>query len=1161
MTDRLLRSIDPSGNAVVHAAAGTGKTWLLTSRIVRLLMAGAQPGAIVAITFTRKAAQEMADRVHRRLFDMAGVPDEKLGQMLLEIGIAPERDSLATARALYERVLTSPHTLRTTTFHAFCQELLQRFAFEAGIAPGFEVVEDNAELRRQAWQALTHGLTQAAAGQTVEAMDTLLRTLGSLTSVREALYDFLDHCSDWWAYTEGADDPLTAAIERLTALYGPIDSDPCQTLLAQEHFRVLCHDFIDAASPRPETSLRARLRAAEGALSAGDRRDAIFATMVSAFLTQKGTRRVLAKSAGKRTAAKGQTLAEIHDRLCDALEDTIEKRKTAAAFLQTGAWYRCGAQLLAHYQQLKQERGQLDFADLEWLTYRLLTSGDHAEWVQYKLDQRIDHLLIDEFQDTNPTQWRLLLPLLQELAAGDPERRRSVFLVGDEKQSIYRFRRAEPQLFQQAHDWLVSHTQASAHTQDDSWRSSPAILAFINQIFSPPHRDLADAASAIYSLPDFRPHTAHYAARPGYVELRPLIERDDRDNEPKPGKVAFRNPLTTPRESDEDRRYRDEAAWIADRIRSLIDAGIGIETHSASGSSVRRVRYGDILVLLRDRAHAQAYEDALRDAGIPFLGASRGQFQDALEIRDLTNLLRVLVSPQDDLALAGVLRSPLFAFTDEALMALAAEKTRLPWWQRLGEQATRSTASDVVTRTWRLLDRWRTLADRVPVHDLLDRIFFEGDVLARYDSAVPGQLRARVQANIKRFIALALEFDSGRYPSLSRFIRTLETGRPDSGELPADASLTSPDDGVRVLTIHAAKGLEAPVVFLADAARGGTPRARVPWTLIDWPVETAGPTRMLLGGHQDRLDRIGLTVHEAQRAAAQREEANLLYVAMTRARQMLFLSGCAPTRGAELGWYGFIQKRLQHMQDVTTIDHVRIDLQRIESGEAATAVTGTFRFGVMPEAAAAPPPPVYSIVTDTRLHHPFEIDRHPARRRPSERLDDQPQPTGGAGSWRDPRARGIVIHRALDLATSIADRESAHQQLLREFAHTIPASGLKECWQEALAVIDAPALRDLFDPSQYREARNELPLLYRDGDDDVYGFIDRIVRTESTVTIIDYKSNRVTSADDLTAVSAHYAPQLELYARGLARIWPAERLRAVVVFTSLPQAIDVPLAR
>jgi len=1155
MSNPLIAAIHPSTNAVVHAAAGTGKTWLLTSRIVRLLLAGVEPGAILAITFTRKAAQEMTARVHQRLLAMAVATETERDALFQELGVADDETSRELAPRLYEKVLASTQPLRTTTFHAFCQELLRRFAFEAGVPPAFDIVEDTESLRSEAWLALTHDLTVHAADTAAQAMDLLLRELGGLNAVREALYEFLDHCSDWWAYTENAANPLDAALQQLFTTYGALDENPARTLLERLDFAKHCRDFVAAVGPSVPASMRDRVRAAEAAgASPSDDPDHALTALVTGFFTQKGAPRSLPKAVAENSAADGQTLSELHRQMCSAIEHAWMARQERLAHTQTAAWYRCGERFLTHYQHLKQERGQLDFADLEWLAYRLLAHGDQAAWVQYKLDQRIDHLLVDEFQDTNPTQWRLILPLLQELAAGDPERQRSVFLVGDEKQSIYRFRRAETQLFHQAHHWLMAHAGAQPFTQDVSWRSSPAILAFVNLLFATPKTDDMD-----FALPDFRPHAAHYTARPGVVEIGPLVHATEKDSTKSPDSSALRNPLTTPRENDEDRRYQDEAQWIAQKIAGLVENRIGIAANDAGGSSIRPIGYGDIFVLLRDRAHAEAYETALREAGIPFLGASRGQFSDALEIRDLTNLLRVLIAPHDDLALAGVLRSPLFAVSDEALMLLASANADQPWWSRINQLANDSATSDVLRRAWRQLSSWQRLADRVPVHDLLDRIYDEGNVIARYASATPVQLRARVQTNLHRFIALALDFDSGRYPSLSRFIRTVEAFPSEGADTSPDFASTTPDDCVRVLTIHAAKGLEAPVVLLADMARGGNPRARVPWALVDWPVDEARPTRFLLGGRQERLDRHAQAVYEKQLAAARREEANLLYVALTRARQMLFLSASAPRSGSKLGWYGFIQHRLRSQLQAINAHGVTATVEYHHAKDRPASLTGQIRFGEMATVSPAPVTTASRTSTDSRLHQPFSVEHPLRRRRPSEAIRGLPPDVERPTDALDGRVRGIVIHRALDLATTIADRTEAQFLLQREFGSALRANDISECWREALAVVLNPDLARFFNPTYFRRARNELPILYADGDAEIYGIMDRVIESDAGVTIVDYKTNRITSATLLDELAARYTPQLALYARGAAKIWPRVEVRAALIFTAVPSAIEIPV--
>src|SRR5581483_8195925 len=355
-------------------------------------------------------------------------------------------------------------------------------------------------------------------------------------------------------------------------------------------------------------SLKLTYTCLEQALAATSSAD-FYRLVRQALLTKEGEARAfrvpngLAKRLG---SASTDALARRRDTLLDRLERTTEHRRRHATWHRSRDWYVIGARLLHHFQEEKRAEGALDFADLEWFAYRLLNQSPHAEWVQYKLDQRIDHLLVDEFQDTNPTQWRLLLPLLQEMAAGSSERSRSVFLVGDEKQSIYGFRRADPRLFALARDWLAEHTGAEVYDQHISWRSSPAVVRFVNLLFDVPASD-TPAGNSDHTLKNFRPHQTHREELWGHAELLPLVLRDPKEA----ATPGFRNPLEQPRVSEEDKRREREGAMVAQKIRALLGRPIYRKRE------IHPLGYGDIMILLRNRTHAAAYETALRRAGIP----------------------------------------------------------------------------------------------------------------------------------------------------------------------------------------------------------------------------------------------------------------------------------------------------------------------------------------------------------------------------------------------------------------------------------------------------------------------------------------------------------------------------------------------------------------
>lgn len=1137
--------LDPAGSIVVQASAGTGKTWLLTSRLMRLLIGGAAPASILAITFTRQAAAEMQQRINQRLLELATCPAHALDDALVALGFRPDVHLRDSARNLYETLLAAISPFRIMTFHAFSQELLHRFPFEAGVPPGFDLCEQTNELEWTAWDALERELTHQPAGLLAQAMDALLRGIGGLHAARMGLLTFLRHRSDWWAYTEDQPDPVSYATEQLARRLQVDVAAPKNALLSDVILRSNLARYAELLQRHPNPTNTATAANLCAVLAATEDIDALD-VLTGAFLTREDQPRVLRTGATltKRLgAADAALLEQLHASLTQRIQAAAQARRRQATFTLSGAWYLCGTYLLEHYQRLKREQNLLDFADLEWLAYRLLSTDGHAEWVQYKLDQRIDHLLVDEFQDTNPTQWRLLQPLLTELAAGNPERIRSVFLVGDAKQSIYRFRRAEPQLFDAARDWLTQHANASLVTQDVSWRSSPAILNFVDLLFG----SARDAEP--YALPGYRPHSARHADLWGRAELLPLVRRHERTAD---AAVAFRDPLTTPRLLDEDERHYREGQQIAAKITELLGRPIG-----AGG---RPLVYGDVIILLRDRTHAPDYELALRRAGIPYAGADRGNLINCLEIRDLVQLLTLLLVPDDNLALAQVLRSPLFDAAHDDLQRLAHMQPETAWYDRL--LTLSAPNGGALARAQRLLPRWREAVDRVPVHDLLDRIYCEGDVLARYESAAPAHLTDRVTTQLNRLLILALEADSGRFPSLARFIDRLPA-------LTADDYETGPGvdarNRVRLMTIHAAKGLEAPAVFLANAAQGDGNRDRGPRALIEWPAHEPRPGVFHFIGRKDDIDDIGAEILGRIDVANRREESNLLYVALTRAQQILYISGCEPGRDSResRGWYGFIESRLAHSARDGRASGAALTELTDDAGEIVN-VCGYLEHGTPPPLSAPRPDAAAGAPSiDPALTRPLPLPAPhstPTSVQPSRHAapdDDAATPEGEA--LRETAARrGAVIHRALE-RLSAADRADAARvrtALRQEWAGQISVDEFDAYWAEARAVLDEPALQQFFDAATYQQARNETPLLYAADGGTVYGIVDRLVWRGDEILLLDYKTHRITRTE-IAAFAARFEPQLRLYADGIKRLWPGKTVRPFLIFTACRQAVEL----
>jgi ATP-dependent helicase/nuclease subunit A len=575
MTSTLI-AIDPQHSATVSASAGTGKTWLLVSRMLRLLINGEKPDTILAITFTRKAAAEMQSRLNERLLHLAACDNAELSEQLKYIGAPVNDTSLANARNLYEKILFDTQPPRMTTFHAFCQDILKRFPFEANVPPGFELIEQTAELEAEAWGLLISEATREPDGNIANALETLFDYCSGLANTQTALKSFLQHRSDWWAYTLYQHDVIKFTVSNLKQQLNISDeSDPVLSFFSGEYLKELSEfsSLLSRHLTKDNAKHHSTITDIEKQLSSNNQLVA-FNQLVEVFFTQSGkprsrsTKKVQIQKMGEAGELR---FLELHELFCERISQTLEQRARINTLNISRAWYLAGNQLLTHYQTIKTERRMLDFSDLEWNAYLLLNdeSNDenNAHWVQYKLDARINHILIDEFQDTNPTQWQLLLPLLSELSATNADKQRSVFIVGDSKQSIYRFRRAQPKLLNIAQDWLSVHLSANATTLDTSRRSSPAIIDFVNIVFND--------SKLNQQITRFEEHKTVHEKQWGYTEVLPLFSNEDTamlstteagNEQPT---ISLRNPMEKPRLIEEDERRIKEAEYIADKITTL----------------------------------------------------------------------------------------------------------------------------------------------------------------------------------------------------------------------------------------------------------------------------------------------------------------------------------------------------------------------------------------------------------------------------------------------------------------------------------------------------------------------------------------------------------------------------------------------------------------
>ncbi|HAU28567.1 MAG TPA: double-strand break repair helicase AddA [Rhodospirillaceae bacterium] len=1109
-TPKQYAAADPQSSVWVGASAGTGKTKVLTDRVLRLLLSGVSPERILCITFTKAGAMEMASRINRRLARWAILDDLALAEEVADLGdIPPYEADIRTARKLFARVLDTPEALRIETIHAFCQSVLRRFPLEAGISPHFEVLDDLSadEILDKAQRAMiarirnggatpssTSGLAAVSAFTNEEGFSDILRALladrGRLSETK-AKHGGIAHMRRTMAKTLGLEP--SATLEHVSAC--------------------LCASVDDAALKAACTLLdggsdadQKRANAIRAWLAEKDRSTSLDA-YIALFLTMEGAaRKTLAT---KTCAAALPALQQEQERLRQGLQAL----KAARCLEASCGLLHLADEILHDYARTKKARALLDYDDLILATRTLLTRSGSADWVLFKLDGGFDHILVDEAQDTNPDQWEVIRNLAGEYFAGlgARDKPRTLFVVGDIKQSIFSFQKADPTCFNHMRDHFRTRACAAEKPWreiplEESFRSVPAVLAAVDAVFAQPDAAKGVAGDALIH------HTSRRMGQAGSAEIWPLLTQNPDEDPDHPGPPPA----------------EQLAIRIAQTIRTWLDDGTSLPARG------RPILPGDILILVRHRGpFFTRVIRALRHAGVPVAGADRMLLGSQLPVMDMLSIIKVLLLPEDDLTLAAVLKSAPMGLSEETLFSLAHNRQNSSLWERLG--ASRSPDA-MAARSW--LESLRARADFIPPYEVLESILSSpcpADPSGCGRRAFLRRLGSESTDALDELLEKALAFERLNPPSLEEFVLWMEGGPCEIKRDMDEGRLNE----VRIMTVHGSKGLQAPIVFLPDTTSQPRFTNQLIWTEDGLPLWVPPALR----------DQETLAPYIASlKSKADDEYRRLLYVAMTRAADRLIICGASRRDAAPGCWHSLVHTGLAAIASPFPCGD-GLEGLRLETPQTAAPKTES------PPQPAAPPVPLPDFFSQPAPEEP-----RPARPiAPSRPAEEEPACLSPLATGEDDSAkfqRGLIIHKLLQTLPDVPPekRKDLCRTFLASPAHGFSPARAQAIGDEVLALMARPDLAFLFG----KDSMAEVPISGRISDSLVIsGQIDRIAITPDAIFIVDYKTNRP-PARDPSETPAAYLRQMAAYRAALRRIHPGRRITCALLWTNTCHLMPLP---
>ncbi|MFY0646248.1 double-strand break repair helicase AddA [Sulfitobacter geojensis] len=1090
----------PDASTWLGANAGSGKTRVLTDRVARLLLNGVEPQHILCLTYTKAAASEMQNRLFKRLGEWAMLRDVDLREAMADLGVGGvlDEEQLRKARTLFALAIETPGGLKIQTIHSFCASLLRRFPLEAGVSPQFSEIEDRAAdlLRADIVDEMSEGpdarlISNIARFYTGEDFGKLTKRIVGMR--------------------EGFSTPVTRA-DILAGLGQPSDLD-AQTVEAGVFLggeAELIAAIVPHLLAKGGNDQKAGIRLQD--ITAMNM--AVLPELESIFLTGSGAKSPFTAKIGsfptKATQAILGTLMDPLEALMLRVEDTRNARLSLQAAEKGEALHQFAQAFLARYANAKQIRGWLDFDDLILRARALLQDERVAAWVLYRIDGGIDHILVDEAQDTSPHQWDIIELLADEFYSGSGARTevaRTLFVVGDKKQSIYSFQGADPLEFDRkslsfeakikAADQVFQH-----RSLDYSFRSSNAILRFVDTIFDPTRRAEFDRQSQ---------HIAFKDTLPGRVDLWPVVAKAEPDED---------RPWTDPLDRRSEQHHTVILAeQIAAQIKELTDPenpSYIPDDGATQGTLIRRpIRAGDFLILVQRRSALFAeIIRACKAAGLPIAGADRLKVGAELAVKDLAALLSFLATPDDNLSLATALKSPLFGWSEQDLFELAHK--------RITSSLTRAMRDrkDEYSDTLNVLNDLRGQVDFLRPYDLIERI------LTRHGGRekLLARLGPEAEDGINAMLTQALAYERNDIPSLTGFIEWMQTD-----DLEIKRQIDSASNQIRVMTVHGSKGLEAPIVILPDTGRRDI--------VIKDEIVEIDETPVWKPAAGDLPEAIRATL-DGMKDAQYAERLRLLYVAMTRAEKWLMIAAAGDLSKDKTDWYQIAEDAMDHVNGVEVGSS---GIRRFEEGDWNCL-----------EIVAQETKTVDTPILETIFEQALPIFSHEKTVFSPSDLGGKKALAGALGEESEQAmAYGTLVHGLLETLPGLS--EPAFSNAARHLTQGVAPEDAAQAIAEVKSVLDAPSLAPVFASGTL----TEVPVTADVAGTRLHGIIDRLVIEGDRALLIDYKTNR-TVPDTPASCPDGILRQMGAYAAMLAQIYPDKQIETAVLWTANATLMPLP---